>query len=310
MRTRTFGRTGLTVGEIGLGAWQFGDDEGWDGPDEQESRRIVDEAANLGCTFIDTAPAYAGGRSEDFIGRAIEGRRDDFVLCTKFGNGADASLDADAIQRSVESSLQRLRTDHVDILLLHSPPRELLTHTPLFATLERLKESGAIRHYGVSLRGDGGDELRAVLAETGSEAVEVRFNALYQEPADAIAEAGEAGVGVIVKVPLESGWLSGKYDATSRFEGARSRWSADDIARRAGHLEAFESVLSAGLSTSHAALQFVLGQPGVSTVIPGTKSVGQLRDNVAAGSAELPASTLRAVRQMWTEQIAPDPTPW
>jgi aryl-alcohol dehydrogenase-like predicted oxidoreductase len=211
----------------------------------------------------------------------------------------------------VEASLQRLRTDYLDFLLLHSPPRELMNGSaPRYAVLDRLRDHGLIRHYGVSLREGSCAELRDVVRTTGSDAVEVRFNVLCQEPAEAIAKAGEAGVGVIVNVPLESGWLSGKYGADSRFEGARDRWSVAEIELRARLVRQFTELLPDGLSTPHGALRFILAQPGVATIIPGTKSVAQLPDNIAAADGALPAESLAAIRRLGTSEIEAEPVPW
>jgi len=311
MKKRVLGRTGIEVSEIGLGAWQLGE-ESWNGPGEEESLRIVDEALALGCTFVDTAPGYGGGRSEELLGRALAGRRDEVVLCTKFGYWPDRRPDHDAarIEESVEQS-RRLRTNTVDLLLVHSPPDPAVldVDSPHYSVLERLKASGVIRAYGVSLTDDSGTELRRVL-ETGSDAVEVRFNALHQEPLEAIEQAAERGVAVIVKVPLESGSLSGKYRAESTFGDVRSRWTPDEIVRRARLVDEFERLLPSGTSTPHAALQFVLAQPVVSTVIPGAKSLEQLRDNVAATEDSLPPETITAIRELWEEELQSEPLPW
>ena len=312
MKKRVLGRTGIEVSEIGLGAWQLGE-ESWNGPGEEESLRIVDEALALGCTFVDTAPGYGGGRSEELLGRALAGRRDEVVLCTKFGYWPDRRPDHDAarIEESVEQILRRLRTNTVDLLLVHSPPDPAVldVDSPHYSVLERLKASGVIRAYGVSLTDDSGTELRRVL-ETGSDAVEVRFNALHQEPLEAIEQAAERGVAVIVKVPLESGSLSGKYRAESTFGDVRSRWTPDEIVRRARLVDEFERLLPSGTSTPHAALQFVLAQPVVSTVIPGAKSLEQLRDNVAATEDSLPPETITAIRELWEEELQSEPLPW
>jgi aryl-alcohol dehydrogenase-like predicted oxidoreductase len=308
---RPLGNTGIDVSEIGLGAWQF-TDPGWGGPTEEESVAIVDEAIRLGVTFIDTAPAYAGGKSEQTLGRALEGRRDQVVLCTKFGYwpGAGPDYSADRIEESVEQSLTRLRTDHLDVLLIHSPPFEVMDGrtAPHYRVLQRLVDSGVIRAYGVSGQADTSEEIRRIVETTGSQAIEIRYNALYQEPEVAFEQAAAASVGLIVKVPLESGWLSGKYDASSRFDdGPRSRWSTEEIAERAKLVQEFESLLPAGRSTAHGALQHILAQPQVSTVIPGTKSLAQLRDNVAATEATLPEQTVEAIRMLGQSQSA---LPW
>ena len=299
---RPLGNTGIEVSEIGLGAWQF-TDEGWGGPNEDESARIVDEAIGLGVTFIDTAPGYAGGKSEAALGRALEGRRDQVVLCTKFGYWADEPADYSAgrIEESLTKSLTRLRTDHVDVLLVHSPPFELMDGTtqPHYRELQRLQDAGMIRAYGVSGQADTSEEIRRIVETTGSQAIEMRFNALYQEPEQAFDQAAAAGVGLIIKVPLESGWLSGKYTADSTFdEGPRSRWTKEQIAERAALVAEFAALLPAGVSMTHGALRHILAQPQVSTVIPGTKSIEQLRDNVAATEGTLLPDTLDAIRKL------------
>lgn len=312
MHTRALGTSGIEASEIGLGAWQFGETL-WDGPAEQECAAIVDEAIRLGVTFVDTAPAYAAGRSEEILGRVLEGRRDQVVLCTKFGHWADGPTDysADRIEESVEESLRRLRTDHLDILLIHSPPIEVMdgTTSRQYDVLRRLRDAGVIRAYGVSGQADTAAEIRRIAETTGSQAIEMRFNALYQEPAAAFEEAAKAGIGFIVKVPLESGWLSGRYTAISTFDGTRSRWSTHEIARRAAMVAEFEAVLPAGVSTAHAALAHILAHPEVSTVIPGTKSLAQLRDNTAAARVQLPRETLDAIRDLGRTHAA-DPLPW
>lgn len=312
MRNRPFGTSGFEVSEIGLGAWQLGAED-WNGPQGDDAVAIVEEALTLGCTFFDTAPAYAGGRSEELLGQALEGRRGDVVLCTKFGHSADHTTDygADWIEASVEASLRRLRTDYLDILLLHSPPRPLMNGTaPQYAVLERLKDAGVIRAYGVSLRDGSGEELREVLETTGSEAVQVRFNAFCQEPLAAIEEAAAKGVGIIANVPLESGTLSGKYRADSVFEPVRSRWSRAEVARRAELVAEFERTLPEGTSTVHGALRFILAQSGVATVIPGAKSTGQLRHNLAAADEALPVESVDAIRGLWEKRLRDDPLPW
>lgn len=183
------------------------------------------------------------------------------------------------------------------------------TTAPHYRVLQRLVDSGVIRAYGVSGRDDTAAEFRMIAETTGSQVIEMRFNALYQEPAAAFAQAARAGVGLIIKVPLESGWLSGKYTATSTFDEARSRWSADDITRRAALVKQFEAALPEGVSTPHAALAHILAQPEVSTVIPGTKSLAQLRDNIAAANVTLPEQTLAAIHELGHSH-ATNPLPW
>jgi aryl-alcohol dehydrogenase-like predicted oxidoreductase len=307
LRKRPLGRSGIEVSEIGLGAWQLGAED-WHGPDEAESFTIVDEALKLGCTFIDTAPAYGSGRSEEYLGRALEGRRDQVVICTKFGHWGDGTppdYSADRIEESVERSLRRLRTDYLDVLLIHSPSIDVVdgTKQPHYKVLQRLQDSGVIRSYGVSDAEGTAEELLKIAETTGSTAAEIRFNALYQRQLEVFPAAAEAGVGLIVKVPLESGWLSGKYDANTVFtDRTRQRWSAEEITRRGALVAEFGALLPSGVSMTHGALRHILAQPEVSSVIPGIKSVAQLREDLAAADATLPAETLEAIRALGEQQ--------
>ena len=312
MRNRALGNTGIAVSELGLGAWQLGE-RSWNGPGEEESMRIVDEALALGCTFVDTAPIYGGGRSEELLGQALRERRRRVVVCTKFGYWPDRTADfsPDRIEESVEGSLRRLRTDYLDVLLIHSPPDPgiLDPSAPHYVTLERLKSEGVVRAYGVSLAEDSSAELERVL-ETTSQVVEVRFNALHQEPLAGMEHATGQGVGVIVKVPLESGWLSGRYRAQSTFDDVRSRWTRDEIMRRARLVQGFERILPEGTPVAHGALQFVLAQSAVSTAAPGAKSVAQLRKNVAAADGSLPSKVVAAIRDLWERDLRDAPLAW
>jgi aryl-alcohol dehydrogenase-like predicted oxidoreductase len=312
MRYRDFGATGLTVSEIGLGAWQLGNRTDWaDGPDEAESLAIVRAAVDGGVTFFDTAPGYAGGHSERLLGEALRGRRDEVVLCTKFGHDAQGRRDFSpgALRGSVENSLRQLRTDVLDIVLLHNPPLEMYDGTKAahYEILEDLKTAGLIRAYGASL--DWPEEIETLQSTTASRAMEV-YLVFHQETWTAIEKAGAAGIGSAVKVPLESGWLAGRYDASTVFSDVRSRWSPDEVRRRADLAARFREALPPGLAPVHAALLFVLANTGVSTVIPGAKSVAQLATNLAAAGADLPADVVDALRALFADQVEGDPLPW
>lgn len=310
---RPFGNTGLNVSEVGLGSWQLANPD-WNLDDREEALRVVRCALDSGCNFFDTAPGYGGGRSETLLGEVLSSvPRDEIVICTKFSNhrpDGGRDFDVKALRSTLEESLRRLRTDYVDILLLHNPPRDLMNgnHAPHYEEMERLKEEGKLRAYGVSL--DWREELETVVETTGSQAIEVMFNALYQEPLPAFRKAAEKGVGLIVKVPLDSGWLSGRYRAGSTFDDIRRRWSPEVIARRGALVEKFAALLPPGVSMLHAALQFILAQPEVSTVIPGSKTVAQALDNFAAASARLPDAVVQGIVDLWNQDIEGNPLPW
>jgi aryl-alcohol dehydrogenase-like predicted oxidoreductase len=149
-----------------------------------------------------------------------------------------------------------------------------------------------------------------VVKTTASGAAEVLFNAFDQETLPAFELARARGVGLIAKVPLDSGWLSGKYGSESSFEGVRKRWSREAIERRAALIRQLAALLPQGVPMAHAALQYVLAQPGVTTVIPGAKSVEQIRDNIAAASGRLPDDVVHAIYQLWETEIKDHPLGW
>jgi aryl-alcohol dehydrogenase-like predicted oxidoreductase len=274
----------------------------------------VQRSLEAGCNFFDTAPGYGGGRSEELLGEGLKSVRRDVIICTKFSHYTEdggRDFDAKNIRPVLEGSFRRLQTDYVDILLLHNPPREFMNGNAvpdLYEELERLKTEGKIREYGVSL--DWRVELETVLDTTRSKAAEVFFNALYQEVLPAFPKAHEQGMGLIVKVPLDSGWLSGRYRGNHKFDDIRSRWSPEVLARRSGLVEKFAALVPEGTSLAHAALQFVLAQPQVSTVIPGAKTVEQALNNFAAADKQLSPQVVQSMYDLWTQEIMADPLPW
>jgi aryl-alcohol dehydrogenase-like predicted oxidoreductase len=301
----------MNVSEIGLGAWQLANPD-WGLHDTDEALRIVHQSLDAGCNFFDTAPGYGYGRSEQLLGQALESARRDVIICTKFGYSPEgvANFSTDNIRPILEGSLRRLRTDYVDILLLHNPERELMDgrEASQYEELEKLKAEGKLREYGVSL--DWEVELRMITETTKSNAAEVMYNALYQEPRGAFERARARGVGLIVKVPLDSGWLSGRYRGDHQFTDVRQRWSPEVLARRSALIEQFAALIPPGTSLAHAALQYILAQPAVSTIIPGPKSVEQALDNFAAADKQLPPEVVGAIDALWEREIAHDPLPW
>lgn len=313
MKLHAFGNTGMNVSEIGLGAWQLANPD-WGLNDRAEALRIIQKSLEAGCNFFDTAPGYGGGRSEELLGEGLKSARKDIILCTKFSHydeNGTRDFDAKNIRPVLEGSFHALQTDYVDILLLHNPPRELMdgrVAPEIYEEMENLKAEGKIREYGVSL--DWREEVDMVVDTTQSKAMEVFFNALYQEPLPAFQKAYENGVGIIVKVPLDSGWLSGRYRKSHNFDDIRKRWPPEVVARRSELVEQFAKLVPEGTSIAHAALQFVLAQPQVSTVIPGAKSVAQALDNFAAADKQLSPEVVQSIVELWEREIMNDPLPW
>jgi aryl-alcohol dehydrogenase-like predicted oxidoreductase len=302
MRMRPLGRTGLTVSEIGFGAWQLGNVTDWGGMDDATAHALVHAALDRGITLFDTAPNYAATHSERLLGEALAGRRHDVVLVSKFGHPPDGPKDFSVagFWKSLEASLRRLRTDHLDVLLLHNPPRAMYDGTdPLWAALDEAVAQGKIRHYGASL--DYADEINACLAHTRSAVVEILFNILHQDARRAFPRVRERGCGVIVKVPLDSGWLAGRFDAGSRFTGIRARWSPEQIARRASLVAQLDWLVADGTPLATKALGYLLAYDEVSCVIPGVRTQRQLDGNLEAAGRPIPRAQRDRLEAFWDD---------
>lgn len=311
MNYRELGRTGIKVSEVGFGAWQLGNGKDWEGVAEKQAVRLVHEAIDQGCNFFDTAPNYGEGNSELLLGEALAGKRADVVINSKFGHHPDGTVNFDSkqIRRSVEGSLRRLKTDYLDSILLHNPPFEILTgSTDHFEVLELLKQEGKIRAYGASV--DSGGEMEELIRATNSQIIEVMFNIFHQEPRKAFKKAAERNVGLIVKVPLDSGWLSGKYDETSVFTDIRSRWSRNQLTKRTELLPAIKNLLEPGESLVQLALRYILYYQEVSTVIPGNKNLEQLIENLSASGKELTREKAEKLEGLWQEELQSHPLGW
>jgi aryl-alcohol dehydrogenase-like predicted oxidoreductase len=311
MQTRTLGNTGIAVPVIGFGAWQLGNAGDFGPMEDRDAIQLVHAALDAGCNYFDTAPNYGRGASETLLGKALAGRRQEVVISSKVGHTSDGRLDFTpaGIAASVDQSLARLKTDYLDILLLHNPPFELLAgHNPQYGVLRQLKDSGKIRAYGASL--DWGREVMEVLRTTDSQVIELLFNIFHQEPAATFDLVNQKQVGLIAKVPLDSGWLAGKYTATSRFTGIRSRWAPEVIARRAELVERLQFLTADGSTLAQAALRFILAWPEFAAVIPGVRSLAQLAGNLSAADREMSPDTVTKLRAFWAAELKDNPLPW
>ena len=297
MHYRKLGRTGLMVSEIGFGAWAIGGaaqrggrEIGWGKLDDATSVAALEAALDAGINFYDTANTYGLGHSEERIGKAFSSKRDDVIICSKVGNRLDADgkdFSRKGIEREIEGSLRRLRTDHLDVYLAHSPkvPEEL---PPDWSEVfEDLKAAGKTRFYGISI-GPSEDGVWMIRGERG-DVLQVVYNVLARAPETVLFPlAQEEEIGIIARVPLASGFLSGKYSADSTFPEAdrRRQWSREQIAQRAGQGEKARFLEIPGKRTmAQAALRFCLAHPAVSTVIPGAKNPQQALENAAASDA-------------------------
>ncbi|QSF43334.1 aldo/keto reductase [Paenibacillus tianjinensis] len=304
MNKRQYGSTGKSVSEIGFGAWQLGNSQDWEAMSETAAIELVHEALERGMNFFDTAPNYGLGTSEELLGKALAGKRSSAVLNTKFGHAVDGrtNYNADQIIRSVEGSLKRLQTDYVDSVLIHNPPFEILDGKyGHYEELEKLKAAGKILTYGVSV--DSAPEMLEVIKHTNIGVMEVMFNIFYQETAEAFKLAQENNIALIIKVPLDSGWLSGKYNSQSTFSGVRSRWSPEIIRKRAALLEQIQFITNEETTMTMAALRFILAYPEVTTVIPGVRNSAQLAENIAASDGAMPKEQVKKLQGLWEQEI-------
>jgi aryl-alcohol dehydrogenase-like predicted oxidoreductase len=300
MNKRKLGSTGLQVSEVGFGAWQLCNDDSWGGMDDQTALRLIDEAMDGGINLFDTAPNYAATKSERILGKALKSRRDEVVLVSKFGHTPEGpkEFSVDWFWKSLDASLGRLQTDYLDVFLLHNPPGDIYAGTdPLWAALEEARDQGKIRHYGASL--DFASEVEDCLANTNSEVLEVLFNVFHQDVRHAFATVRERDAGIIAKVPLDSGWLTGRFDADSRFEGIRSRWSAQEIARRAELVAEISWLIEDGSELAHKAIGYLLTYDEVSCVIPGIRTPQQLESNLAAANYRLAPEAREKLEAFW-----------
>ena len=300
MNKRILGSTGLEVSEIGFGAWQLCNGDSWGGMDEKTALRLIDEAIDGGINLFDTAPNYAATMSERILGKALTHRRDQVVLVSKFGHTPEGPKEFSVgwFWESLDASLGRLQTDYLDVLLLHNPPSELYAGTdPVWAALEEARAQGKIRHYGASL--DLAAEVEDCLANTNSEVLEVLFNVFHQDVRRAFAAVREREAGIITKVPLDSGWLTGRFDASSRFEGIRSRWSEKHIAQRAELVSGIQWLVEDGSELAHKAIGYLLSYDEVSCVIPGIRTLQQLESNLAATNYRLASEEREKLEIFW-----------
>ena len=313
MKYRKYIKQSPLVSEIGLGAWQLGENSGWDSVSEKEAINIVHTSLDLGVNFFDTAPNYGHGTSEIRLGKALKGiDRSKIVINTKFGHTDSGSLNFNSnyIRESLEGSLKRLQLDYVDSLIIHNPPFEILdgNNNDHYEILERLIEEGKIKAYGASI--DTYKEMKLLMDTTNCEVIEAFFNILHQDAARAFDMAKEKGVGIIVKVPLDSGWLSGKYNSESTFSDIRNRWSKKDIVTRAHLVNRVKELIKSENDLAEKAITFCLSYEAVSTVIPGNKNVEQLNNNIKSLNKPLSKENVQKLEEFYLNEVKPLNLPW
>ena len=312
MKYRQLGRTGCTVSEIGFGAWGIGGPTpgatSYGPTDDALSLRTLAHALERGITFFDTSNAYGNGHSETLIGQAFRGRRDAVVIATKAGFPSfDQAPDftPDHLRHSLDGSLRRLQTDHVDLFQLHSPPIELLRDDgTILETMRALVREGKARAFGVSVRTP--EDGLAAIRDLAVPVIQVNLNLLDQRAVDVglVALAAETGAALIARTPLCFGMLSGSLAADATFDAHdhRSRWSRAQIERWLDGSRAFVAALEAdGHGTpAQVALRYCLSHPAVATTIPGMLRPAEVDDNAGAGDrGPLPAPALAEIARIY-----------
>ncbi len=311
MNYREFGRTGWRISEISFGAWAIGGDA-WGGADDDESIRALHRALDLGVNFIDTADVYGDGRSERLVGQVRRARTEEIVVATKAGRRLSPHV-AGGYNRAnltafVERSLRNLDADVLDLLQLHCPPSEVYEMPEVFGILDDLVAAGKLRFYGVSV--ERVDEALHALAYPGVQSVQIIFNMFRPKPAERFFPAARARrVGILARVPLASGLLSGKLKRDTVFAATDHRsfnrqgeafdqgetFSGVDYEAGLAAVEELRPLVPAGATLAQLALRWILMFPEVSAAIPGGRTPRQAEENVAA--AALPPLSDDAMRR-------------
>ena len=313
MNYRPYLQDGIEVSELGFGAWQLGVDSGWKSVSDLEAERMVRAALDEGINFFDTAPNYGHGTSESRLGNVLGSLdRGTIVVNSKFGrlDTGEVDFSADLIRGSVERSLKRLKMDYLDSVIIHSPPAELLdgNRNGHYEVLEGLVEEGKILAYGASV--DAQEEITTLLTTTNAKVIQSFFNILHQDCTGAFDMVKERGATVIAKIPFDSGWLTGKYSATSQFAGVRARWSEDEIRQRAELVERVGEILGDAVPLISAALLFCTSFEEVSTVIPGAVSVAQLQGNIRSMQDALDPALRESLVAFYEQEVRALRLPW
>ncbi|NLW10204.1 MAG: aldo/keto reductase [Firmicutes bacterium] len=319
MNYRELGRTGWKVSEISFGAWAIGGS--WGTVDDRESLAALHKAVDLGVNFFDTADVYGDGHSERLLARLRKERGEEIIIATKAGRRLNphkaAGYNRENLTAFVERSLRNLETDAIDLLQLHCPPTEVYYMPEVFGILDDLVAAGKIRYYGVSV--EKVEEALKAIEYPNVQSVQIIFNIFRQRPAGLFfAEAKKRKVGILARVPLASGLLTGKFTADSRFEADdhrsfNRRGEAFDRGETFAGLDydlglqavaALKEVCPEGMSLAQFALRWILMFDAVTCAIPGAKRPGQVEENLkAADFPPLSPETLDAVKEIYEQKV-------
>lgn len=310
MKYRPLGQTGIRVSEIGLGCWQFGGDFG--PVDSEEADATMEAAIQVGINFFDTANVYGSGQSESWIGNYLDKTRDTVFVATKYGRGPGVYPDGYSLagmRQQTLDAIERLRVDQLDLLQLHCVPTEILRKGEIFDWLRTLQQEGLITHFGASV--ESVEEGLICLEQPGLTSLQVIFNLFRQKPAyELFPEALKKSVGIIVRLPLASGLLSGKFTAQTQFSETDHRhYNRDGQCFNVGEtfaglpfekgvalVDHLRSFLPEGFSMVDLALRWILDHQAVTTVIAGARKVEQVIANTRA--SRIPRLTTELHQQL------------
>jgi len=319
MQRRTLGEGGYGIGEIGLGCWQFGGDFG--PMEEKTAFDILAAAVESGTDFLDTADVYGAGRSEELIGRFIKTCSTPLTIATKVGR--DGSLFPDqytrqGVKASITASLSRLGVEAIDLIQLHCVPTQVLREGEIFDWLRDFKKDGLIREFGASV--ESIEEGLICLEQDGLRSLQVIFNPFRQKLSrELLPQAQEKGVGIIVRLPLASGLLSGKFTSETTFpETDHRNYNRDGQFFNVGETfaglpfekgvelaEVFKGYLPEGMTLAEMSLRWILDHPAVSVIIPGASSIRQAQGNAAASDLpSLPEELHEKLRVVYAMNVA------
>jgi aryl-alcohol dehydrogenase-like predicted oxidoreductase len=321
MKYRTLGRTGWKVSEISFGAWAIGG--AWGTVDDKESVAALHAALDGGVNFFDTADVYGDGRSERLLARLKKERKEEFYVATKAGRRLPVQTVEGYNRKSltgfVNRSLKNLRTDAIDLLQLHCPPTEVYYRPEVFEVLDDLVKQGKLRHYGVSV--EKAEEALKAMEFPNVQSVQIIFNILRQRPAELIfVQAQKHKVGILARVPLASGLLSGKMSPVSTFPKDDHRnfnrhgeafdqgetFSGVDFETGLKAVEELRKLVPSGASLAQFALRWILEHPAVTCAIPGAKRPSQVVENIAASDLRpISQASRKRIGRIYDERIKP-----
>ncbi len=322
MKYRILGKTGMKVSEVSFGAWAIG--SSWGTVDDAESMAALHKAADLGVNFFDTADVYGDGKSERLVARLRKERSEQIFIATKAGRKLTPHVPekytVKNLQKFVEDSIKNLKTDSLDLLQLHCPPTAVYYDRGVFDGLDGMVQAGKIKNYGVSV--EKVEEALKAIEYPGVKTVQIIFNIFRQRPAELLfREATAKNIGIIARVPLASGLLTGKMNRDTRFAADDHRtfnrkgqafdqgetFAGMDFVNGLKAVEDLKRLLPSGMTMPQFALRWILMHEAVSCAIPGAKRPAQVEENCrASGMPRITGAVMRHIRDIYEKYAMPD----